>query len=393
MPKVSEAARSPAVEARSLPAVPPEPLSQSQSHSQASPKWHSLRTRFVIAVALGVALIVAATLLLVGPGRPAHHRPRVSFPASLRSYTLVYALPAEAPRIVRLDGSTLRDVPGDVLTNGALPLRVGDSVVFNGVVSATAYSLAKPFGGRAQPLVPAVGLLPSLIPQTVWAVQRVAPGPFSLQLVSVIADGPKVASEPIRIPDGYSPVGVLPTGLLLWEVDTQAAVLRVWKPGVVSGDAFVRTLGQAEGGVIRTSGDLVAWLDGSEACHAEKSCPLHISNAATGADHVVNAPDGSKFGSVGSFSPDGTRLAVFLVASTNGEQATQLFTIGASSGWSTLSLTSGGILPMSGDGPYAIWSPDGSWIFMCTGRLRALRVGSNDAFDLPYAGSCSFAVF
>jgi len=186
-------------------------------------------------------------------------------------------------------------------------------------------------------------------------MQRVAPGPYSLQLAYVVPGTTPSLAPPIHIPDGYQPDAVLPSGILIQEI-RQGGALRVWRPAASGGGDFVRMLGQAEG-VIDTFGDLVAWVDGSGACHAQALCPLHITNAASGADSVVGVPNGHQPVPGGSFSPDGTRLAFFVDTSANGEPAAELATVGADSGWSRPALVAQGILPFSGDGPAASAAP------------------------------------
>jgi hypothetical protein len=88
-------------------------------------------------------------------------------------------------------------------------------------------------------------------------------------------------------------------------------LIGVWSPGTRA----VRVLGRALTVIGAYTGraagySLVAWLPAG--CEAPGSCPLKITNTATGSTLTVRGPPRRGFAAGGAFSPDGGQLAVFV---------------------------------------------------------------------------------
>lgn len=138
--------------------------------------------------------------------------------------------------------------------------------------------------------------------------------------------------------------------------------------------------------------DLDAWIRAS--C-AEPFCGLVITDRRTGAQREVLAPPGT-FGFIGGggFSPDGTKLAALaatrgsLVGGIPGGRQMQLVVIDVATTAATLIDEPRG--EFGEDYGYAVWSPDGHWVFYGGLALEAVwppkvavhRVGTHDAVAL-----------
>ena len=95
----------------------------------------------------------------------------------------------------------------------------------------------------------------------------------------------------------------------------RAPVLAVWNPR--SGKLKIIGRGRAVIGAYTPPGarySLLAWLPA--ACPLPDNCLLKITNTVTGSARAVRSPLPGGFAMGGTFSPDGTRLAVFLNAAS-----------------------------------------------------------------------------
>ena len=112
---------------------------------------------------------------------------------------------------------------------------------------------------------------------------------------------------------------------------------------------------------------LVAWAPAS--CDEVTNCSLRITNTSTLSTRLVQSPLGHGFEWGGGFSPDGTRLAVFLQAGhSNLSPTTELALI---SGSGSIRAVPGAVINNGDSLAWATWYPDSS-------HLIAGGVGSPD---------------
>jgi hypothetical protein len=129
-------------------------------------------------------------------------------------------------------------------------------------------------------------------------------------------------------------------------------LIGVWSPGTRA----VRVLGRALTVIGAYTGraagySLVAWLPAG--CEDSGSCPLKITNTATGSTLTVRGPLGRGFTAGGAFSADGGQLAVFVRSG----QTARLALVDPVTG--ALRLARGVELRLGVDYCGAYWLPDG----------------------------------
>ena len=116
---------------------------------------------------------------------------------------------------------------------------------------------------------------------------------------------------------------------------------------------------------------LLAWLP--VRCSAGQNCPLRITNTATLASETVLSPLHHGFAGGAAFSPDGTRLAVFVNRNFLGTGAVQLAMAGTRTG--ALRLASAVRLGIGEDRAWALWLPDGRHL-LTGGALSSYAVNA-----------------
>jgi hypothetical protein len=325
--------------------------------------------------------LVGASIGLGGALNRGHRRPVESGAASFRHYTMLYT-GQFGPRLVPLDGSA----PSTLMPRGPgdpeRPLEVAGGVTF--VHRGLAYFLATPVNAPPQGLVPADHLFPMLWPGLIGVQRGIGPESVSVQFV---ATTPAVgANSPVwQLPAGYQPVAQDGGGILL---DDSSGDLRTWS---IDGGRLGPILGRAAS-VIDTHVDEVAWR-ASAGCQGGE-CPLHITDAATGADRVVAPPRGFHgFLDGGAFSPDGVQLAAFVSAPPTTGPHAELVVIDV--GASSINQVGNGVVQIGEPVGAAAWTPDATTVFFSgnNGPMRAYRPGDTRAFAMPVPASYSFAVW
>jgi hypothetical protein len=113
---------------------------------------------------------------------------------------------------------------------------------------------------------------------------------------------------------------------------------------------------------------LLAWIPA--ACQLPGNCPVKITNTATLATRTVRSPLPGGFAMGGAFSPDGTRLAVFLNAGTG--QAARLALVDPVTG--AVGVVPGPALELGMDIAWARWLPGGERLIVGAGIGRAYLV-------------------
>jgi hypothetical protein len=300
--------------------------------------------------------------------------------AALRDYTLLYASQS-GPRLLALDGSQPSIVmptgPGDL----ERPLRVAGGVVF--VHQAIAYFLATPIHGPPRALIAADHLFPA-IPGQVGVQRGLGPEPVTVQFLS-IPPGTGAISPLWQLPAGYQAVAQSAGGIL---VDDMSGELRTLS--LASGQ-LGPILGQAAT-VIDTHLDTVAWR-ASVGCDSGE-CPLHITDATTGADRVVAPPPGHHgFFDGGAFSPDGTQLAAFVSAPPTTSPRSELVIIDVAS--SIIHPVTNGEIQIGEPGGAAVWTPDATTVIFSgnNGPMLAYRPADTQVLVTNVPASYSFVVW
>jgi hypothetical protein len=151
--------------------------------------------------------------------------------------------------------------------------------------------------------------------------------------------------------------------------------LAIWNPST----GHVRTLGpalQVTATYTRPGGrsSLIAWRPGS--CLSTSSCPIEITNTADYSSRLVNSPT-TTFGWGGAFSPDGSRLAVFIYSDDGRlDPTSRLAIMNVRSG--DVNLVKGAFVYIGESVRWVQWLPDGSHLI--TGGLA--RPGTAPPLDV-----------
>jgi hypothetical protein len=312
----------------------------------------------------------------------------------LTAYSLVYA-DAGADVAIAPFAGTHKTLQGfSAVGYPDHPVRTGQSVGF--IRAGKLNSVSAPFQGDPVAVADADHLFPALKTGLIGVYRKPAAGASAtLQLVAVQSQVTDSAVS--SLPDQYLPVAELPSGFLLWQQPT--GLLQVWRPSAAGTDTFVRPLG-ASSGVAGTAGDRVAWL-AAGGCSLTGECPLHIADAASGADVTVDPPAGySGFLAAGAFSPTNPDvLAVFLNDSAKGTSASRLalVTLSTVSGrrvWTAVVVPSSDVLAGPGEPGYVAWTPDGKRLLFSgrSGRIHDYGLGEKASAETEQPASYSFAV-
>lgn len=177
------------------------------------------------------------------------------------------------------------------------------------------------------------------------------------------------------LPALFSPVADTAAGLVATRSTDGGTELWIW-------DTRSRRLGRRLGeggllGVIGAKPHVVAWTPGC----SQGSCPLHLTEPATGKDVGVEPVRGTfSYLGGGAFSPDGARLAAFAPVSN---QRAALVIVDVAS--RTARRISGSEVATGEPIGAAGWSSDGRWLFFSGlgGWMRVWRVGWDGAQLLP----------
>jgi hypothetical protein len=154
-------------------------------------------------------------------------------------------------------------------------------------------------------------------------------------------------------------------GILVQSRESQgrrAPVLAVWNPH--GGKLLVLGRGRAVIGAYTPPGaqhSLLAWLPAR--CPPPGSCLLKITNTQTGAARTVRSPLPGGFAAGGAFSPDGTRLAVFLNPAAGGAARLAL----VAPGGGTVLTARSPRLVLGQDVGWARWLPGGARLIVGAG--------------------------
>jgi hypothetical protein len=301
--------------------------------------------------------------------------------AALRHYTVLYASQS-GPRLVPLDGSPPSTVmptgPGDL----DRPLRVAGGVVF--IHQAMAYFLATPIHEPPKALVAADHLFPTITPGQVGVQLGLGPEPVTVQFVS-IPPGAGAISPLWQLPAGYQAVAQTGSGILVDDISGELRTLNL-----ASGQ-LGPLLGRAAT-LIDTHLDTVAWR-ASVGCDSGE-CPLHITDATTGADRVVAPPPGHHgFLDGGAFSPDGTMLAAFVSAPPTTSPRSELVVIDVAT--SIIHPVANGEFQIREPRGAAVWTPDATTVFFSgnNGPMLAYRPADTQVVVTNVPASYSFVVW
>lgn len=370
----------PAVEV--LPEPTPEPLPPDSSG------WSQRRL-----VGVGAAITVAVVIVAVLAWRTGTHRPApavalptaspspsasaLQVPLAFRRYTLVYGPTSYARdfRVIPLDGAPGRDLSAFMPSQ---MLQVGSTLAF--VATGTAYSLSSPFREAPQAVAPADYLFPADSPATVGVARGLGPSPVTIEVVDAFGN----STGAVRIPDGYEPVAYLRIGYLLRQ--PSGGLLRTWR------GQFLRTIGKAVQ-VLAVSGNTVAWTS-SDGCDPQAfECPLHVTDAATGEDHVVPPPPGhAGFVINGAFSPDQRSLAAYVMASATSRGLQEQLAIINLGTMQAILIPKAIVHPYDAMLTLATWTPDGAQVIFCGGSGPTFAYQPGGAEVTPLEVPCSYSL-
>ena len=371
----------------------------------ASPRGGTSRTRWVIAGAVVVAVLLIVQLTHHDRKTPAAHPavpPATATTATTAAVTVVTGLPTTTSTTTFVTGAThsvlfaasanvVERLDLDANTSRSYDLSgAGQTVVTDGfdtgaavvgdrvVVQQRGRTVAVPasLSGPVAVLGPSVGFLPSRQPGRVWLITVPATGP----VVREVDLSGQVTSAPSALPPDFQPVAAVSGGLLL----SSTVGFEVWDPG--ANRVGFRSAPQAM--VVAAAGSQVAWqLSG---CF--NLCALHLTNLTTGFTTVMYPQPPDVVGNLqpGTFSLDGRFLA-----STSYGQA------GASLAIVDLQTQQAQSVSAVGDGggtATPTWSPSGQWIFVASsnGTVFAYQRGTPTAETLrlppPASGPVTVAV-
>jgi hypothetical protein len=253
---------------------------------------------------------------------------------------------------------TVRHVPMPQLPPGDAPYRV---VRRNDVLVAWAYRtlVLHPSSDLVSSDVlvrDSLFFIPSSSPDRVWVgIVDEAQDDGRLTAVREVSIDGQVTVPDVRPPDGAWPVAAV-DGNLVFQREGE---LVVWDPS--TGRDVVRLPGQLP---VAWQGSLLAWCDA--ACRS-----LHVADLASGRRLTIEPPAGATgFEALrGSFSPDGTTLAVALRLGDGEDAGRQLALIDVTTGQSTL------VEEASVPTPYVFidWAPSGGTVFITGGQLGGRR--------------------
>jgi hypothetical protein len=281
---------------------------------------------------------------------------------------------------------------------GEVGLALEDDDTPTGAPLSTVRVTGRPTPSAALPV--SGGALPDAADQAATSALAVlAPGteaPAKGQPTVGQANERTADGQSISVPAGTDPVAVLPDGRIALR-SVQSGHLLIWSPPKPK----MTDVGPLSA-VVAVSNTTLAWLS-SAGCATPTACPLHLLNLRTGVDRLVAPPAGEHgYAEGGQFSPDGDRLAAFVIraATASSTSTVQTALVDPTSGRSSLvgaPLTTL-VVPGLAVG-VSWWTPDGAWLIYggLTGDLYAwqpaesLVRGSNDPVDLQLPGSWGFA--
>ena len=203
-------------------------------------------------------------------------------------------------------------------------------------------------------------------PDTVGVQHGRQPGAVGAQFVSTNGDA-SVNSPVWQLPPGDRPLALAGNGLL---IEDRSGQIRTWS---LTDGRLGPVLGRTAS-VIDIHGDEVAWRAAAGCRDGE--CPLHLTDASTGADRVVTPlPAHAGFLDGGSFSSDGAAVAAFISAPTQGGPGGQLVLIDTTAATVT-NTVAGSVVPLAqGRSMAAAWPPDSAVVFFCGPAARCTPTG------------------
>lgn len=168
-----------------------------------------------------------------------------------------------------------------------------------------------------------------------------------------------------------SPGALCPATTRLQQLSKDPLTLAIWNP--MTGQ--VRIMGEVWkviGSYTKpgAQSSLVAWAPTS--CEKVKNCPLHITDTSTLSTRLVHSPLGQGFDWGGGFSPDGTKLAVFVRSDQSNLSPTTELALVTGSG--SINVVPGSVINIGEALAWAEWYPDGS-------HLIAGGIGSPDGIS------------
>lgn len=321
-----------------------------------------------------LAGLVAGTALAIVPGAGGDRSPAapdgrlvLAVIGSERSASAVHGERAVVadPLTGELDSFVL---PGGTLCHGPL-LAVGDRVVYSGHRGSRAVAMSLPLTltGKPRSLGRADTITPSARPGRVWLGRWRHGGKRSrVAFREVAVPGAEAASRASggrvagRLPRWTFVHAALPGGFVV----ERRSGLAVWD----GGDRMRPLRGGRRAWPVASGGSRFAWC--REPCRT-----VRVRTAA--GDRTFTPPSPLRLlGHGGSFSPDGSRLALPV---TRGNRSRAAVIDLRTEVWS---LVPGGRLSDYGA---TAWSPSGRWLYLATadGRLRAWQPGAPRAELLP----------
>ncbi len=226
-----------------------------------------------------------------------------------------------------------------------------------------------PFDGRYTVVGEAEWVLRAAEPGRVWLVRTTEDGTGA---VRATVDGAVDKTSGLEIPPPAYPVAAVEGGLL---VEAFGRIYRMTSDGA-SPVTFGSTVAVSD-----------RWL-AVQGCDDALRCGLRLVDLVTGDERVVALPGALTAGYfTGSFSPDGSNLAVW-AQSTSGTP--RLLVIDTAAGQAEE--LPGASTSEWGNSP--AWSPDGDWMFWVGSGVRAydMRRGG-EPFEIDLPGSGFYSVF
>jgi hypothetical protein len=332
------------------------------------------------------------------------HRPSPNVQATdvsdLLGYSLIAGDAGSEVAVVQFSGNR-RAVTGFVAPGyPEVPVRSGHNVVV--VMGRTAFVLTAPYTSPPLTIGPADHVFPALAENAIgiWRVGQDTARP-TVQVAALPGSGAS-SSAIAPFPPGLRPLAELTSGILVWDESSPGGALRVWRPASDGGTGtFTRSIGQASA-VVGSSGDKVAWL-AAAGCTSNGECPLHVTDAGTGADATVAPPPGfAGYLPGGAFSPVSDQLfGVFVFNPVQHTSAARLVLVSLAAAnsnrprWTPVLVPQGDV-PLVVKGPplTAVWTPDGTHVLFSgdSGRIHDYRLGQTASYPTEQPASESFTV-
>jgi hypothetical protein len=263
-------------------------------------------------------------------------------------------------RILDLDRSTDTDAP---VGAGSQVLAAGAFVVV--AEAGRVYRLPSSLEGPRRDLGSGTLLFPTGRPDAIWIYDN-----GTVREITTAGDALVDRFEP-----GATVRGSVDAGLVVGDSDLRAI-------GVPLGNT-IRFISIARGATVAAAaGDLVVWWNLDPAV-------LNVTSVATGHNRALVIPTGYQDSGFGAISPDGRRIAIYVVTE-------------ASFALAVIDLTSGAIdlIPGGSDPgplqPALVWTPDSQRVFFVTNHAGASigtwHIGDTQATTLRWRGAIAQAL-